>query len=416
MTDKVDVEAADLTPKDELVSLASWQVPAASVQRTLRDAFSTFVGHFREPFQGGADTFEVEPDIASLSRYQLRRFAPDPDRQSQAESLGLALGRYWGQGASGAPDSVTCLVTPPYTGVAENLAWLAEQREWRLITPPDDLLLSELDAEAWWDQQQLSEGPWVIPELARFWLRHRSGLALLRVLFGRLAAQPQMPGVIGCTSWCWSFWGRYLPGLALAPQTLPPMTSDRLAGWLSALPGHRQASPLTVRQTNNGHWVLIGNGDADSEGLKRSNLLRDLAAVARGNAGVALALWRKSLRARPDESLEENDDNGEMTTVAPGERRCWVIPLEHLTLPSVPSGASREMTGILHTLLLHDGLDERELAIALPLPDARLRLLLHNLARNELIECLDTRWGVTALAYPSVRRSLHGAGYPVDGF
>lgn len=415
MADKSNGEELTPAPVEELVSLSSWQVPAASVRRTLREALTTFAGHFREPFQDGASTFEVESDIESLSPYQLRRFAPDPDRQCRAEALAEALDRRRGEGRKVA-EGMSFIVTPPYSGVAESLTLIAEQRQWRVISPPDNLLLSEAEAEAWWDEQALSDGCWVIPELARFWLRHRSGLALLTALFGRLAAMAQVPALIGCSSWCWSFWVRYLPCQSLYPLTLPATTSAKLEVWLASLPGRRQASSLRVRQTNNGHWVLAGDVDTEANGFKRSGLLRDLAAMARGNPGVALALWRKSLRARPDECLSEDEQSDELTAVQPGERKCWVIPLDQLTLPLVPAGASREVTGVLHTLLLHGDLDEPGLKLALSLRETNLRLALQHLARHELIECSDERWQVTALAYPSVRRTLQGSGYPVDGF
>lgn len=415
MADKSNGEELKPAPVDELIALGSWQVPAASVQRTLREALTNFAGHFREPFQDGASAFEVEPDIESLSPYQLRRFAPDPDRQYQAGMLAEALDRRQGEGRKAA-EGTTCIVTPPYAGVVESLALIAEQRQWRVISPPENLLLSEADAEAWWDQQALADGCWVIPELAQFWLRHRSGLALITALFGRLAGLPQVPALIGCSSWCWSFWVRYLPGLGLSPLTLPAMTSGKLETWLATLPGQKPAASLRVRQANNGHWVLAGDADPEVNGFKRSGLLRDLAAMARGNPGVALALWRKSLRARPDESLSEDEQSDELDAAQPGERKCWVIPLDQLTLPQVPVGASRELTGVLHALLLHGCLEESGLALVLSLRETDVRLVLQSLVRHELIECRDECWQVTTLAYPAVRRALLAAGYPVDGF
>ncbi|SFM38463.1 hypothetical protein [Marinobacter zhejiangensis] len=401
-----------LTP-ESLIPLGQWQAPAATVQRTLREALSALFGYVREAFRGSTSTFEVEPDIESLSPYQLRRFAPEPDRQWRAERLGASLDQHWEQNGGGAPGSVTCLVSPPHSGIAQSLAIIAEARQWRVIQPPEDLLLTIPEAEAWWDEQALEEGPWVIPELARFWLRHRSGLALLTVLFGRLSVTPRNPGLIGCSSWCWNFWVRYLPGLSLVPQTLPAMTSDKLDVWLAALPGNRPTSALRVRKTNNGHWVMTGG--ADINGGKRSDLLKDLSAMARGNPGVALAIWRKSLRAKPDESLPE-DKEDEASASQPGDRQCWVFPLEQLTLPLVPSGATRDTTGVLHALLLHEGLDETALALVLPATQVGLRVVLQGLERSELIQRQDDRWQVSPLAYPSVRRTLLGSGYPVDGF
>lgn len=398
-----------------LVPLSDWQVPTASVQHTLRDALRTFSGYLRESILGVTSSFEVEPDIASLSAYQLRRFAPQPNTELRAESLQAVLQERWRTGSPGQPNGVTCLVTPPHSGLSETLALMAASNDWQVIAPPDQLLMNDEEAEAWWASQDLSK-PWVIPELARFWRRHRRGLALLRALFARLAAEPAMPALVGCSSWCWSFWTRYLPELGIAPITLAPMTSEGLQCWLPGLPGDRAEQTLRVRQANNGHWVIPGNGEAGTNGAKRSDLLRDLAALARGNPGVALAIWQKSLRARPDESLSESEEDSENPVPQPGERACWVIPLEQLSLPSVGSGASRTITGVLHALLLHDGLQDEGLEVVLSQPLPEIRMILQGLRRQELIEQTPAGWCITALAYPSVRRTLQSVGYPVDGF
>ncbi|UQG54773.1 hypothetical protein MIH18_19425 [Marinobacter sp. M3C] len=87
--------------------------------------------------------------------------------------------------------------------------------------------MSEEAAREWWQQQPLDK-PWVISELAAFWRRHRSGLALVQELLRRVAQNSAGEGIIGCNSWCWQFWTSYYPDAQFAPWMPAPMTTERL--------------------------------------------------------------------------------------------------------------------------------------------------------------------------------------------
>lgn len=394
-----------------LIPLTEWSLPAASVQHTLKDALRTAWGRVQESLQPSDDDFRVDEGIASLSPYQLRRFAPDPDWELRSQSLGIALDERVEQ----ARDATLALVAPPHSGLHRPLLALAEKRQWTIIHPPESLLLSEHEAAEWWQRQPMA-GPWLITELGHFWLRHRSGLALLKAFFVALADGRFGPGVVGCSSWCWSFWQRYLGSLPVAACTPAPLYEAELACWLTALPGYANARSLAVRTSNSGHWVLPPKQEGDDRSRKFSSLLKDLAALSRGNPGVALALWRKALRAKPDESLEQSTTQDAESSPWSGGRECWAVPLDQLPLPTLSPTAPRSATAILHALLLHDRLPEASLALVAGLSAAELAVQLRALCRSELVEQTESGWQVTACGYPAVRRQLQSTGYPVDGF
>lgn len=384
-----------------LVSLADWRLPPASVRHTVRDLLSSTWGQFRHRFDPGEHGFRPEPDIETLTSLQLRRFAPDPDRTAQVQALGAEIDRQQAQ----TRDGVLALVTPPCSGLRETLVTLAEERGWRVIQPPEVWPASQAEAENWWQQQALDE-PWLIADLAGLWRRHRRGLWLLKAFFQGLALGRFGAGVVHCSSWCWGFWQRYLPQLPVASCTPAALDEPLLAAWLGSLVGRE--SGLTVRMSDSGDAVLPL--ESERNGSRRHRLIRDLAAFARGNPGVALAIWRKLLRARPEAPEADTDKP------ATGARGCWAIPLEQLSLPAVPSSPDRGATLILHALLLHDGLSLGELPAVTGLGSDAVAILLQTLRNGELVAEGERGWQVTALGYPAVRRQLLNDGYPVDGF
>ncbi len=393
-----------------LISLADWKLPSASVKHTLKDALRSAWVRLHQGYRHEANDFARQPEMAAVTQLQLRRLAPGPDWEARASALGSALKHFTpGQ----APSNSVLLVAPPFSGLRQPLNVLAERHGWQIIAPPEDLLMSQDAAAAWWDRQPL-EQPWVIPELAKFWLRNYAGLAVIRELLSRVASAHCAPGVIGCSSWCWSFWQRYLPDLPVPIQTLAPMGAEELAIWLEALPGNASRPPLRVRMANNGDWVIPLKEGPDLGAGRSSSYLRDLAALSRGNPGVALAIWQRALRARPDDDQLAGDDETPSTTGA-ATRDCWVVPLDQVNLPTL-STVSRPMTSVLHSLLLHDRLTADRVALVTGLGSLDTLRALRWLERYELVSSDGVGWQVTPQGYPWVRRQLQGDGYPVDSF
>ncbi|GGC58479.1 hypothetical protein GCM10011362_03630 [Marinobacter halophilus] len=388
-----------------LIPLEQWQTPETSVQKTVRGALNDIFEQLRVGISPEGQAFRSLDDLPVLAGDRLREFAPEPDSGLLAETLQSQLNQLKQAGAH--RRNVSFIVTPPFSGVSEAL----RHTHRRILTPPDNLFMSEQDAAVWWEEQ-LSIDDWVVPQLADFWLRHQSGLNLLREFFARIALDDTCNGLVGCSSWCWQFWIQYLPELSLEPYTLAPLSGGQMTRWFDYLASGKGDQQMVARMTQDGLYVLPKPEEQSRH--KYSSFTRDLATLARGNRGVALAIWQRALRARPE---NQNELEGKEPAVVAG-RQCWVVPLDQLSLPSLSHTAGRQPSHILHALLLHSGLTTEQLHLVTGMPEQEVRLSLAKMMRAELVS-LDREFGVyrvTPLGYPAVRKNLQARGYPVDGF
>lgn len=413
MAESVEKETSNPEFPGGLISMEEWRLPETSVHRSIKGAIRNAWLQVRAGISPDGEAFESLDDLPVLSQLQLERFAPDPDYSRMARLLLESLAESPGD------NPVTILVAPPFSGVHKALQVLVDDDTIgprRLIAPPDNLMVSDHEARAWWDDCDFSE-PWVIPELSAFWLRHRSGLALIRELLRRVAAGHAGEGIIGCSSWCWRFWSDYLPDARFQPLTPSPMDADRLGLWLGGLASRDSENGVLARMSDSGLWVLPSDPDQLKDGQKSASLLRDLAALSRGIPGVALAIWQKALRARPEEE-QQKESREEDGLRDPHQPQFWVAPLDKLSLPAVPAMVGRGPVFILHALLLHDGLSSDRLELVTGLPPHEVAPALRRLQRADLVEFHedDKVWRTTPLGYPAVRRQLQGDGFPVDGF
>jgi len=388
-----------------LIPLDQWKSPETSVHKTVRAGFQDILEQLRSSITPEGRAFEKLDNLPALSAAKLKKFAPEPSAEELANALNQQLEVFRQDGHHNRP--VNFLVAPPFSGVPQAL--VAMKR--RVIMPPDNLLMSEQEVSGWWDEQ-LAGDDWVLPELADFWLRHRSGLSLLKEFFARVALDNAGEGVVGCSSWCWQFWIQYLPELHTGPVTLTCLTGDRLTQWLDYLASGKSGRHLTARMTHDGLYVLPARSKDSKD--KYSSFAQDLANVARGNRGVAHAIWQRALRAKPEEDAEQE---GAEDTPANGPK-CWVAPLDQLSLPSVPHSSGRQCGHILHALLLHNGVSRAQLELVTGIPGQEISLTLARLTRAELInqDAQISRYQVTPLGYPAARKYLQARGYPVDGF
>ncbi|PFG09607.1 mechanosensitive ion channel family protein [Marinobacter sp. LV10MA510-1] len=108
-----------------LIPIEQWTRAEASVRRTLMGGLTHWVDQLGATISRREEPFESLDSILELSDEQLHRIAPGPDRKEHAQA------------------------------VVDAIRTLRER-----------------------GQQQPLDKPWVISELAAFWCRHRSGLAL----------------------------------------------------------------------------------------------------------------------------------------------------------------------------------------------------------------------------------------------
>jgi hypothetical protein len=440
-----------------LIPIEEWMLPGASVSRTLVGTVGYWLEQLRAEITRPDESFDSLDGLPELSADQLQQLAPEPDCQLHGQALTDAVQRL--READQCRRSVLLLVAPPFTGVAQALRCFPDcktirqrqdapeqggSKNYRLILPPVNLLMDAETARQWWQNQPMDQ-PWVISELAAFWRRHHDGLALVQELLRLLAADQAGEGVIGCSSWCWQFWSNYYPDAQLTPWVPAPMTDERLGLWLQQLACRNGAQIPVVRTTTDGLYVLpLESADDKEQNKKRkhANLLRNLAADSRGIPGVALAIWQRALRARPEVDADDTaDESTEQGNLRGNTAHSWVVPLSQLRLPVMPVSQERNFGLVLHALLLHEGLTIADLGLVTAIHEPDLSLALSRLLRADIISAiaptaeqaehiaknhLDATvdkndaeskiWRVTPLGYPTTRRHLQSWGFPLDVF
>ncbi|WP_417614522.1 hypothetical protein [Oceanisphaera sp.] len=290
------------------------------------------------------DGDEVEKD-ASVELADYQNF----DRTAAVSALHHHLADW----VSDKKPDVTFLLDPPFSGtavIARDWTW---QQGWALLTPPSMAQIREVSVDEWWQQQELHDSPWLIEDLARFVLRSADGLRFIRVLLPRLLQGDFGQGLIVCDSWAFAFlrstWPLNLPRVyCFAP-----------------------APPDLLRQL----------------GIKGPNRqLERLAGEARGNVGMALALWACK---NSTEQLQ----------------------------PSLPVEADDNTAFILYALLLHRGLSGKRLQEVLSSIAAdELNVQLLRLEQFGILEREGEFWRLNVLGYLLARDFLAGRDYLLDGF
>ncbi|RUO73561.1 hypothetical protein [Idiomarina seosinensis] len=271
-----------------------------------------------------------------------------------------ALDQYLAEWLSNENDggSLRWIISPPYSHVKPIAQdWLTANGFEELKIPNrDKLALNQLEG----DISITGNGPWFVPELGHAFLRQSKGLRWVRLFFAKALSGELGKGVVICDSWAWQFLQQLWPVSGQQTLTLQAFDSERL------------------RQL----------------GLDRDeHQLKHLAALSRGNLGVACAYSNSSYHKRVGDQQS---------------------PFE---LPTMPVETTDYTAFILHALLLHCGLTQHQLQNVLPIvPPTHLDIELHQLRQCGLIELLKSNWQVTARGYPVVRQALVSRGLLADAF
>ncbi|HAZ99671.1 MAG TPA: hypothetical protein DCX04_10700, partial [Halomonas sp.] len=132
-----------------------------------------------------------------------------------------------------------------------------------------------------------------------------------------------------------------------------------------------------------------------------------LAAHCRGHLGIAWHYWRERLR-EPSEA-NTSDDAPETRSNA---QELWL--LDALADAELPADTGDLATLLLHTLLIHGGLEDQALKHVLPFSDHEALNARFALARRGILSRQQGRWQVAPLSYASVRQLLESRNYLVD--
>ena len=338
----------------------------------------------------------------------LRSISPDPDWSHAAGQLANVLGDDWFENRQ--PDRlIYAYVAPPGIDIAETLQRLAQQRQLSVLTAPspDSLLeASRSDTAIFNEVDESSSEILVVPHLERWYLRHEDGLAIVRDLLERLIMLRKRV-LLGCDSWAWAFLQLAIGSEDMLgePQALAPFDAKRLDGWFRStfdLQGYE------YRESDNDELVFPDSPNAKKEQPETSTVIASLAAKARGNPGVALALWRACLRTC--------DAGAESAPVSETKSVYWVARLDDLAPPEFHVDVDRVHRFVLHSLLLHGGLSHASLDAILPFSRDEIQRRVSALRRAGILDEQDERLRVTLTAYSLVRRELQNAGFLTDAF
>ncbi len=149
--------------------------------------------------------------------------------------------------------------------------------------------------------------------------------------------------------------------------------------------------------TRTGKSILTSDSD-QKEAYKE---LQRLAAHCRGHLGIAWHYWRERLR-EPAEDSDDSDTSQEL----------WL--LDALAEAELPTDTGDLATLLLHTLLIHGGLEDHALKHVLPFSDHESLNARFALARRGMLSSQQGRWQVAPLSYASVRQLLESRNYLVD--
>lgn len=253
--------------------------------------------------------------------------------------------------------SVSFLLDPPFSGSAAIARDWAKQYQWLQLTPPSTAQMTHLAIDEWWQQQATHHAPWLIDDLARYLLRTVDGLAFIRALLPMLLQGDLGKGLVVCDSWTFSFL-----------RNACSLSLPRLYCFAPA------KSPLLQQ---------VGINASDRH-------LERLAGQARGNLGLALAIWQTQSQT------ESKQSNG---------------------LPTLPLTANDTTAFILYALLVHRGLTGSHLQQVLPNVAAeQLNMQLLTLAQIGIVERQQQWWQLQAQGYLAVREFLSARGYLMDNF
>ncbi|MEA3375373.1 MAG: hypothetical protein U9R72_04145 [Chloroflexota bacterium] len=392
----------------QFVAVVEYVPPPPDVMETTRRRISTLWRRLKPDIEEPVPHVKPEDELTTLPEWHLRRAAPPPEWGEAAEALDTTL-KDWLTNPS-RDEPVRLLVTPPHIGRSAILQAWAEQREWRLLSPPspEQILARE---EAWFWEQFSADGPWVLADLERLYLRHASGLDLICGFLDRAHAGDLGLGLIACDSWAWAFldhvWRSWLP----PTLTLQAYDEHGLAVCFRHLARTMGGRQVRFRQSDDGSDVLPPPDAATTEN-HQSDFLHHLATYSRGNLGVAWAIWRSALSSEPVADVPDEEEADHQMV----GRTIWVTPWSRVEHPTLPSGAGWETAVVLHALLLHRGLVTEMLPRLLPMTTTRIREILNALRVAGLVSRDGELWQVTATGYPAVREFLQRNGYLTDAF
>ena len=368
----------------------------------------------------------VQTELREVDQSMLNRIIPVPNWKEAVPALNGALSDWLNTDHPECPFRI--VLGAPHSGVSEILECLGETPPWRILRAPSTNQILA-GGDAWISRIPDSSNAFlIIPHLEHYYLRHYEGLDLMRKLVDKLLSFSGRC-IIGCDTWAWAYLNMALQLESFLPEplTLAAFDRERLERCFQPPSTEGSEAVFRFRQTDNGKFVLLpvkgnekeaggqqkGGEEKKGEGEKVevTDFLNHVAAFSRGILGIALAVWKYSLRLAPE---EEANEKVRQTAAADRGNTIWVRPWNDLDLPVLPRQMDRDLYFVLDAILLHGGLSTQLLSHLLPLAPPEILRTLHLSRAAGLLALEKGVWHIPALGYPAVRQFLASGGYLVD--
>lgn len=391
------------TPKPplwQLVALSEYCLPESPVVQAADTGLALYKRWFHRKQTVPNASLKNELEITALDDWQLEQVAPAPKPDLAVAAVNLTL-HDWLADEQPA-EAIIVLLAPPHSGYADIIKIWAQQQAWRQLKLPSVEQIND-NHSSWLDMQMSSSGPWVLANLEQCFLRHATGMNLLRSFLNTATSGSLGKGVIVCDSWAWAFIQHIWPGRLPVTLTFQAFDQKRLMQLLAQPNTQKQFS---VRQSVTGDYIFPA--ESSEKELKRSPFLQYLAMYARGNPGIARSIWRNNLEVEVGlPSIQSPKIN---------QQTLWILPWQKIPHPDIHGYTTRDEAFILHALLIHNGLSAKLLPQVTPLVDYQVLAKLSCLKTANLVTEKSGRWLVSAQGYLVVREFLLDSGYLVDQF
>ena len=372
----------------KVVSLDSFHTPertqASQWRRSFRAATTWMVGREASECQA-----KQESELRALPEVKLAHWAPSIDWTPATHCLEQALQAY-----EEAP--VVLFISPPHGGHEAVVHHWAAQQGVECLTSPT---LTELvEGSSSWIDRAAPLKRWAIPALERHFLRHTNGLQGVRELVERALCGRLGQSVIGCDSWTYAYL-QHAVGLEGVPVlTLQGLEGGQLAHYFAHHVDRTVQVCPTVYSTRTGRPVLTSESDDKAV----YSFMPEVVKFYLGEEPILknVPTW---LREPADENTSNDDQETRSDT-----QELWL--LDALADAELPADTGDVATLLLHTLLIHGGLDDQALRYVLPFSDHEALNARFSLAQRGIL----SGWQVAPLCYASVRQLLASRNYLVD--
>ncbi|KIN73469.1 hypothetical protein [Sulfitobacter guttiformis] len=390
-----------LTDKSQdkpFVPLGGYEWPKLPTEDRLRLAINRFKNEvFRS--NSGDEPAVAADRLEGIPLERLNRIAAPPAYGKLLDELDLTMNAWIAAGRAGS--KVQLIVMPPCDDIGIVKTWAESQGITCLNAPTRDEVLGETGPAM---PDLGGEGILVIPNLERWFLRHRKGLRTVRLLLAAISATKRRC-VIGCNSWAWTYLSATIDADLQLPGgvTFQAFDKERLHHWFSGLAHRPNSEVKAFRISESGKNVFA----TDEDGAIKSDFFQKLAARSLGIPWVAWSLWRHSLRETREADTTETEAGAKVED--DDDDMIWIAELEDFVMPTAQR---QNALLIFHSLLIHGALSVEHLSLTVPfgsqinLVETLMRAGFVKL-ENGLLSCLPA-------AYPTIRRELANAGYSMD--